>query len=158
MPRVGAGRIDNPDRYLALYLSDGMGGACAEAFFFKPVWDANVLRGLPTLPGSMQALASFNIAPDPPICDLDDATRLVELDLRPSQVVSRERTVTQAWALRIYQEGRWGGIRWWSYYDPRWGSHGIWNREALDLHGVEPLTLQHPAIVEAARVLNRLLR
>ena len=155
LPRLGAGRIDNPDNYLALYLSDGEAGACAEAFFFKRTWDAGMLRGSPSLPGSFQALATFELDPAVKICDLDDAGRLLELGLRPSQVVTRDRRVTQAWALRIYREARWGGIRWWSYYDPRWGSHGMWDTAALSLRKVDPLTLDHPAITEAAEVLNR---
>lgn len=155
VPSFGAGRIDNPDSYLARYLSDGPAGACAEAFFFKSVWDTNMLRGLPTLRGSAQAIASFELDPGAKICDLDDASRLVELDLRPSQVVTRDRTVTQTWALRLFRERRWAGIRWWSYYDPRWGSHGVWDAGALDLREVEPLSLDHPAITEAADVLNR---
>lgn len=155
VPSLGAGRIDNPDSYLALYLSDGPGGACAEAFFFKTVWDTKMLRGLPSLRGSVQAIASLDLDPDVRICDLDDAGRLLELNLRPSQVVTRDRPVTQTWALRIFREARWAGIRWWSYYDPRWGSHGVWDTGALDLNSVEPLTLDHPAITEAAEILNR---
>jgi hypothetical protein len=155
VPRLGAGRIDNPDSYLTLYLSDGPGGACAEAFFFKSAWGSSIFRGLPGLPGSVQAITTFELDPEVMICDLDDASRLLELRLRPSQIVTRDRKVTQAWALRIFREGRWGGIRWWSYYDPRWGSHGIWRTEALSVIGVEPLTLDHPAIAEAADVLNR---
>lgn len=155
VPNFGAGRIDNPESYLALYLSDGPGGACAEAFFFKDVWDTKMLRGLPSLPGSVQAIASLDLDSDVELCNLDDASRLLAFDLRPSQVVTRDRTVTQAWALRIFREDRWGGIRWWSYYDPRWGSHGVWATESLSLREVEPLTLDHPAITEAAEVLIR---
>ncbi|MGH8925547.1 MAG: RES domain-containing protein [Acidimicrobiia bacterium] len=155
VPGGGAGRIDNPEHYSALYLSDGPGGACAEAFFFKAVWDAKMLRGSPSLPGSAQAIATFEMEPVVQVCDLDDASRLVALDLRPSQVVTRDRRVTQAWALQIFQQQRFGGIRWWSYHDPRWGSHGMWATDSLQLRGVEPLTLDHVAVTEAAAVLNR---
>lgn len=155
VPGLGGGRIDNPDRYLALYLSDSAGGACAEAFAYKPVWDVGMLRGPPGLPGSVQALATYSLDPDVAVCDLDDASRLVELDMRPSHVVTRDRAATRAWALRIFREQRWGGIRWWSYYDPRWGSHGIWATEDLTVVAVDALALDHPAMLEAAEVLNR---
>ena len=155
VPGISGGRIDNPDHYLALYLSDGAGGACAEAFDYRPAWDKAMLRGSPSLPGSVHALATYTLDPRISVCDLDDAVRLVELDLRPSHVVTRDRAVTRAWALRIFGERRWGGISWWSYYDPRWSSHGIWAIDALTVDDVEALTLDHPAILEAADVLNR---
>ena len=155
VPGFGGGRIDNPEHYVALSLSDGAGGACAEAFDYRPAWDQRMLRGSPLLPGSTRALATYTLDPAVTVCDLDDAVRLVELGLRPSQVVTRDRTITRAWALRIYGEGRWGGVRWWSYHDPRWGSHGIWAIGALAVERVEALTLDHPAVLEAAEVLNR---
>ncbi len=155
VPGGGAGRIDNPEHYLTLYLSDGPGGACAEAFFFKPIWDKNMLRGSPSLSGSVQAIATFDLDPAIEICDLDDASRLVTLGLRPSQVVTRDRGLTQSWALAIFQQQQFGGIRWWSYHDPRWGSHGVWATSNLELRNVEPLSLDHDALVEAAAVLNR---
>ena len=155
VPGGGAGRIDNPEHYLALYLSDGPGGACAEAFFFKSIWDTKMLRGSPRLPGSVQAIATFDLDPAIAIRDLDDASRLVTLALRPSQVVTRNRQVTQSWALAIFQQQNFGGIRWWSYHDPRWGSHGVWATSGLELRGVEPLTLDHAGLIEAATVLNR---
>lgn len=155
VPGLVGGRIDNPERYLALYLSDDGGGACAEAFAYKPAWDTGMLRGPPGLPGSVQALATYTLDPAVAVCDLDDAERLVELEMRPSQVVTRDRAATTAWALRIFREQRWGGIRWWSYYDPRWGSHGIWAIDALTVVAVDALDLDHPFIREAAEVLNR---
>jgi hypothetical protein len=155
VPAGGAGRIDNPEHYRVLYLSDGPGGACAEAFFFKTAWTKDVLRGSPSLPGSVQAMATFELAAEINVCDLDDASRLLELGLRPSQVVTRDRRVTQEWALSIYRRESFGGIRWWSYYDPRWGSHGIWSTADLRLLGVERLSLEHPGLAEAATVLNR---
>ena len=114
-----------------------------------------MLRGSPSLPGSVQAIATFELDPSTEICDLDDAPRLVKLGLRPSQVVTRDRKLTQAWALSIFRQQSFGGIRWWSYHDPRWGSHGVWATSNLKLQGVEALTLDHAAVTEAAAVLNR---
>lgn len=158
VPGLNAGRIDNAEHYTTLYASDDPAGACAEAFGYLRVWSASILRGSPSLPGSSQALATYELDDAAPLCDLDDARRLVDLGLRPSQVVTRERTVTRSWALRIFEEERWSGIRWWSYYDPRWGSHGIWALEALEVADVAPLSIDHPAILEAADVLKRMVR
>jgi hypothetical protein len=155
VPGAGAGRVDNPEHYRTLYLSDGPGGACAEAFDFVATWAQDMLRGAPAIPGSFRALATFVLDDNVEVCDLDDAPRLVELGMRPSEVVTRDRAVTQAWALRVFRQQRWGGVRWWSYHDPRWGSHGIWAVHRLHLDHVEGLTLDHPAVNEAAEVLNR---
>lgn len=155
VPEGGAGRIDNPEHYRTLYLSDGAGGACAEVFHYRPAWDERMLRGSPALPSSVHALGTYAFSSGSSVCDLDDAARLADLGLRPSEVVTRDRRKTQAWALRVFEERRWGGVRWWSYHDPRWGSHGIWAVDALHVEEVQPLALDHPAILEAAEVLNR---
>lgn len=155
VPGFAVGRIDNPEHYLAAYLSDQAAGACAEAFAYKPAWDVSMLRGSPGLAGSTQALATYTLEGSAAVCDLDDAARLLALGLRPSEVVSRDRPATRAWALRIFAEGHWAGIRWWSYYDPRWGSHGIWATDSLRVDEVHPLSGDDPALHQAAEVLNR---
>src|SRR5437867_1510120 len=110
--------------------------------------------GPPGLPGSVRALATLD-AEKIDVLDLDDARELVRRKLRPSAVVTRERAVTQRWALTIFREKRWGGVRWWSYYDPRWGSFGVWRWSNLHALEIAPLTPEHPALVEAASVLSR---
>ncbi|MBK9178149.1 MAG: RES domain-containing protein [Acidimicrobiales bacterium] len=155
VPPGGAGRVDNPDRYQCLYLSDAAAGAVAEVFWFERVWTSSMLRGRPSLPGSVQAIATYELPDDTPICDLDDAHRLVDLGLRPSQVVTRDRRVTQAWARAIHAQSRWHGVSWWSYHDPRWSSHGIWHLDGLTPIEVSALRLDHPGLLEAADVLAR---
>lgn len=154
IPAQGPGRLDNPDRYSVLYLSDAAAGAVAETFGRLEQWTPSMLEGPLARAGSRQALARFQIQ-DPAVCDLDHARGLLRWDLRPSQVVTRELNVTQAWARRIFAAGAYTGVRWWSYYDPRWGSWALWQRERLALAEVEPLTLAHPAVVEASRVIRR---
>lgn len=151
--------MDNPDRYSSLYVGDSAAGAVAEAFGWAATWSRGMLRGHPSLLGSAQALVEYE-ADDAAlsICDLDDARRLVVLALRPSEVVTRDRAVTQAWAAQIFDAGGFAGVRWWSYYDPRWGSLGLWDVGGLTVAQVTPLTLEHPAVVAAAAVLNRPLR
>jgi hypothetical protein len=69
--------------------------------------------------------------------------------------VSRDYAITRAWARRIYEQGAWAGVRWWSYYDPRWASIGLWNSSGLRLETVHPLHLEDTALVEASRVIAR---
>lgn len=155
---TGAARVDNPGQYDVLYLGDTAAGAIAEAFGWAPRWDASLFRGIPALRGSVRALAAYELADDrAAVCDLDDAQRLVDLGLRPSQVVTRDRSVTQRWAADIHGRGSFAGVRWWSYYDPRWGSYGLWDVSALRVASVTVLDdVEQPDFVAAAEVLNRL--
>lgn len=158
-PSTGASRVDNPGVYEVLYVGDSAAGAVAEAFAWKRVWDSGLFRGTPSLPKSVRALASYTLDDIETICDLDDSGRLVELNLRPSQVVTKDRTVTQDWALDLYNTIQFAGVRWWSYYDPRWGSFGLWDTGALALLDIEVLDdIDQPDFVEAADVLNRIRR
>jgi RES domain. len=159
-PSTGASRLDNPGRYEVLYLGDSPAGAIAEAFGWSPVWTVGLFRGSPSLPGSVRALAHYVLDDEQAaLCDLDDAARLVELGLRPSHVVTRDRTVTQHWAAAIFERDEFAGVRWWSYYDPRWGSIGMWDLAALALADVRVLDdIDQPEVVQAADVLARLRR
>ncbi|MDP9093733.1 MAG: hypothetical protein M3N95_12575 [Actinomycetota bacterium] len=70
VPRsTGASRVDNPGLYEVLYLGDSAAGAIAEAFGWSPTWNAGLLRGTPSLPGSVRALVEFDLAPAEPICE-----------------------------------------------------------------------------------------
>lgn len=154
---TGANRIDNPDVYHALYLGDGASCAVAEAFGWAPRWNAGLLRGTPSLPGSVRALVAYERDSSAAVCDLDDADRLAELGLRPSRVVTRSRAVTQGWARELFDRGEFVGVRWWSYYNPDWGSVGLWDSTALGVADVAVLTVEHPAFVAAATEIVRVV-
>jgi hypothetical protein len=155
IPRQRAGRLDNPDLYAVFYAGDAESGAIAEAFGRFPEWTSAILEGSPALPGSVRAIARYRLSDDAPVCDLDDPRQLQALGLRPSEIVSRDYTRTREWARRIYQAGAWAGVRWWSYYDSRWASFGLWNRDALALEDVRTLRLDDAALLEAGRIIVR---
>lgn len=154
-PPQGGGRIDNPGLYSVLYLSDAPAGALAEAFGRFPEWTPAILEGSPSLPGSVRALARYSIPDRVRVCDLDEPAQLLKLDLKPSSVVSRDYLRTRGWAQRIHEEGVWSGIRWWSYYDSRWASLGLWDVSELSLEDVTVVRLDDAALVEAARTIAR---
>lgn len=155
VPRQGAGRIDNPDLYNVRYFSAAAAGAVAEVFGWRAQWSANMLRGVPRLPGSVYALATLEMRDAPGVCNLDDAHELLARGMRPSTVITRELRITQGWARSIFAEQRWDGIGWWSYYDARWMSCGIWESEFLMVHDVQILRMQDVAVVTTARTLRR---
>lgn len=155
IPPQGGGRIDNPGIYSILYSSDAPAGAIAEAFGRFAEWNGAILEGSPSLPGSARAIARFHLPDDALVCNLDDPSLLQALGLRPSDVVSRDYTRCRAWARRIHEQGRWFGVRWWSYYDSQWASFGLWNFSRLRLEEVHVLRLDEPAFLDASRTIAR---
>lgn len=155
IPPQRAGRIDNPGLYSVLYLSDQAAGAIAEPFGRFAEWTPAMLKGSPALPGSSRAIARYRLPEEVAVCNLDDAEQLSALGLRPSDVVSRDYERTRGWARKLYERGTWARVRWWSYYDPRWGSYGLWDSSRLTLEEVRVLRLEEPALVEAGRIIMR---
>ncbi|HWX44847.1 MAG TPA: RES domain-containing protein [Solirubrobacteraceae bacterium] len=89
--------------------------------------------------------------------DLDDPRVLEANGLRPSGVATRARTVTQAYAGRLFEEYPAGlGLRWWSTLEASLINVTIFDRAAphLAVAGIEALTLEHPAVLGAADLLG----
>jgi hypothetical protein len=158
VPPQAGGRLDNPDLYSVLYLGNSPAGAIAEAFGRFPEWTPALLGGAPALPGTVRALARYHLDEHARLCDLDDPKQLLALHLRPSEVVSRDYARTRAWARRIYEQGVWAGVRWWSYYDPGWSSIGLWLPGRLTIEEIQPLQPEDPAFLEASRTIVRPIR
>jgi hypothetical protein len=153
----GWGRVDNPEHYLTLYVSDTPLGAIGEAFGNHAEWTRQLLAGPPSLPGSRRALVTYRAA-GIVVLNLDDAEALHDRSIRPSRVVTRDRAVTQSWALGVHREDRWAGVRWWSYFKPEWGSFGIWDSTRLSVMEVVALEDRADLVSEVAMSLNRLWR
>jgi len=152
-PHQGKGRFDNPSRYLAWYMAAESTSAVAESFADITKW-SEAMFAFPLIAGARRALGTFELPDDLPYVDLDDPQRLVELGVRPSQVVERNLPYTQALAARIYDEHRYNGIRWWSFHRPQWRVWGLWEISP-DVAEVEELTIDHPAVRDAARALAK---
>ena len=155
-PRQGAGRVDDPEhQYTVLYVGDSAEGAAAEAFGRFPVWTSAILAPPPSAPqGTVKALVKYE--GNPAILDLDEPQVLQNWSLRPSSVVSKDRAATQLWARSMYDTGDYAGLSWWSYYDPRWASYGLWDVSGLRAAGTpEALTIDHPAVENAASLIRR---
>lgn len=163
LDRQGGGRFDNPHRYAALYGSTTAQGAVGEAFGSYARWlPAEVTR---TADGRPRCLVELEVPDDVQLVDLDDCQTLGDLGLRPSDVVRRDRDHTQEVALSVWlsmPNTYIRGFRWWSYWRPEWSVAVLWS-DSTDppwfpfaaVAGVEPLELDHPAVVLAAEVLPR---
>jgi RES domain len=152
-PRVfqGDGRHDHPDRYGCLYLSTSALSAVVEqlARFRGQRLLPSMLRrrGLPL------ALAALELEGSAALVDLDDPAVLQRERLRPSRVATRDRAVTQAQALRLFDRFPDAmGLRWWSTYEATWINVTLFDRAAprLGLASVRALTLADPVVIDAA--------
>jgi hypothetical protein len=152
----GAGRHDNPDRYGCLYVSESPVSAVAEALApFRgtgALIPAMLIRaGLPLV------LARLELEDDSQVVDLDDPRVLERTRLRPSQVATNVRAVTQAYAARIFDEHpAAAGLRWWSTLEASLVNLTLHGRSADALHllDAEQLALEHSATREAADMLG----
>lgn len=108
----------------------------------------------PRIPGSRRALGTYGLPDELPYVDLDDPQRLVELGVRPSQAVERNRPHTQALALRIYQQGLYNGLRWWSFHRPQWRVYCLWEIGPT-IEAIDDLSLSLPAVRDAATTLSK---
>jgi hypothetical protein len=152
------GRLDNSSHYDIWYLSLTEAGAVGETFASHPTW-SDLMFEFGKLPGARFSLHSFQIPDSCPLLDLDDANSLFERALRPTQVVTLNRSVTQSWALKIWNEigtgGRkWHGVRWWSRHSAEWPVIALWTGTPTLIES-EPLSTVHKSVIEAAGVLNR---
>ena len=159
-PEVGYNRVDSPTKaYRVLYVGDCPEAAIAEAFGAFLVWDAALIEAAPalrTLPRSRFALATYEIDA---LYDMDDPAALTALGLRPSDVVTCDRSVTQAWAERVFETGAYSGVSWWSYYSLAWKSIGVWDIARLRLvNAPRLLMIGDPAVATAATTIMRQLR
>jgi RES domain len=152
----GAGRHDNPDLYGALYLSESPEGAVAELLArFRGVRELEE-RHLRRF-GRPLALATVLLGEGAALVDLDDPRELERRRLRPSQVATRTRQVTQRQAAAIFADERQpAGMRWWSTLESSWIAVTLFDRtlgsaEIVDVHA---LGLGDEAVREASAFLG----
>jgi hypothetical protein len=152
----GAGRHDNPDRYGCLYAAELPVSAVVEAL--APFRGTGTLSAAMLVRGaSSLALVRLALDDDGDLVDLDDPRVLAAVRLRPSRVATNSRAVTQAYAERIFDERPdTAGLRWWSTIEASLMNVTLYDRAApsLTFAGAVVLTLDHPAVGEAADILG----
>jgi hypothetical protein len=132
--------------------------AVAESFGRLAVWRPDTFvhgSGLP------YALAAYEVPDDLPVFGLNDVDALKSIGvMRPTDVVTRNRETTQAWARTIFSLGRYHGAAWWSYYDPEWPVLGLWKRRALRLDGSPEIIESTSSVVQeaAAAIVRQIAR
>ena len=157
VPRAfqGDGRHDNPDLYGCLYLTDREISAVVEqlARFRTQRLQTALLRrrGLPL------TLAALELDDVVEVVDLDDPRVLVRERLRPSEVATRRREVTQHQARALHGvRPRAAALRWWSTFEASWANYTVFDRAlpALSVVGMRELTIEDDSVAGAADFLG----
>jgi hypothetical protein len=156
-PRLlqGAGRHDNPLLYGCLYASEEPLSPVVErlARFRGRELTADKLISF----GVPVALATLGLPDDAEVLDLDDPAVLVAEELRPSQVATNERSLTQIQAGELFERHpRAAGLRWWSTFESLWANVTLFDRaeSILAVGDVKALEMGDDVVREAAEFLG----
>jgi hypothetical protein len=97
------------------------------------------------------------LADDAVLVDLDDPRELTRRALRPSQVATRTRAVTQRQAAAIFAgPDAPAGVRWWSTLESTWIDVTLFDRTlaGLEILSVAALRLDDATVREASDFLG----
>jgi hypothetical protein len=155
----GAGRHDVPAKYGAWYCSRQAVSAVAECIQYlrgHSLRDADFLRAA----GAAKALVSLLLDDRVRLVDLDDPAELTDRRLRPSEVATMRRAVTQRIAGSLFDEGGLG-FSWWSTLDAEWTNVTLFYERALPHASIlappRRLTTRLPEVAQAAEQLGILI-
>lgn len=154
--RQGSGRHDAPAIYGAWYCSRDAVSAVAECIQFlrgHALTDADFSR----VDGTTKAIVGLRVDDALDVVNLDEPSELVTRRLRPSQVATMRRTVTQAIAASVFEEGA-DGLAWWSTLESEWTNVTLFHERALPHVSLEApprrLSLRLLEVQQAARHLG----
>jgi hypothetical protein len=152
----GAGRHDNPDRYGCLYVSENPVSVVVEglaSFRGAPM----LTSGMLTRAGVRLALAQLELHENGQLIDLDNPRTLIDTELRPSEVATGMRPVTQSYALRLFEaQPELLGLRWWSTIEASLINLTLFDRAQPELGVIDvtPLTVADVVVREGADLLG----
>ena len=158
VPRAaqGQGRHDLPSRDGVLYSSQNPASAIAE---WIQVFRTRPLRSIHFGPahGLVRALARLELSDAVSLLELDDAHVLVQHAIKPSELMTHARQMTQKWVARLYDQGH-AGFFWPSSLESQWINATLFETRArnhLRLVGEsQGLTLEMAEVRQAATALG----
>jgi hypothetical protein len=156
-PRMiqGAGRHDNPLAYGCLYVSEEPLSPVVERlarFRGRPLTSDKLVSF-----GRELALATLELSADAELVDLDEPRVLVTERLRPSQIATNDRSVTQAQASELFDgHAEAVGLRWWSTFESLWANVTLFDRAepTLQVADIHLLDVGDDVVREAAEFLG----
>lgn len=158
--RQGPGRHDIPDRSAVIYCSKSPVSAVAEVIQgFRGTLLTNRVFIYPG--NKVRALAHMVLDDSVALIDLDDPKELSNRQLKPSQIVTMNRQMTQNIARSLFDEGAFG-FTWWSTLEASWTNVTLFENRVSQYLTIEGQVLaldnQMPEVIEAAKALRIQLR
>jgi hypothetical protein len=154
--KQGQGRYDIPHLDGVYYCGQERVSAVSEfiqAFRGQTVTDAHFERP----DGLVMAIVHFELDPSVPLMNLDDPKILMQLKIRPSQVLTRNRDTTRSLAERLYAQGN-AGFLWPSALEASWTNASLFEsrvRKKLSIfQKPKRLSIGLPEVIEAAAFLR----
>jgi RES domain len=147
-PHQGSGRFDIPGK-LVVYLAETAVHAVAEKlqrFRGQKIDRNDLIESGRTLALVECRLGKIKLA------DLCDPAVLLEHDIRPDLLASRDVTKTQSVAKGLQKKGL-AGLRWWSALSGDWHTIVVFEGQ-LEYGAPEVLTLAHAAVRDASVALG----
>ena len=104
--------------------------------------------------GMARAMAHYHLASGVKLVDLNDPNVLRELHLKPSEVATMERSMTQALSRRLHEKNS-AGFTWWSSLEASWVNVTLFQSRVRDrmklTDKIRPLSIRMKEVQEAAR-------
>jgi hypothetical protein len=134
-----------------------------QAFRGTSLTPEHLLRADPNQPGTYHPLAPVETrrpqGVETGLPNLADPAVLVELDIRPDQLASHDRSVTQAISRRVHSApAGYPAFRWWSALTGEWHVTVLFldrvSPEAIEYTAPVPLDLHHSEVQAATRFLK----
>ena len=156
-PRMlqGPGRHDNPLAYGCLYVSEEPLSPVVErlARFRGRELTSDKLVSF----GRELALAALELSEAAELVDLDEPRVLVQEGLKPSQIATNDRSVTQMQASELFEAHPTAvGLRWWSTFESLWANVTLFDRAdpVIEVTDVHELDVGDDVVREAAEFLG----
>ena len=152
----GVGRHDIPDKTAVIYCSQSSVSAIAEVIQgFRGITLGDGDFKVPQ--NKMRALCHFVLDDNISLIELNDPIELNKRQLKPSQVVSSNRKVTQNISRSLFDENI-SGFTWWSTLNSSWENVTLFKKRTIDNISIDgdiiPLNTQLPVLMEAADILR----
>ncbi len=106
---------------------------------------------------SRLALAKLALDDKAKLIDFTDANQLVKFNMKPANIATHEREITQALSNSVYNMGA-GGFVWWSTLEATWSNVTLFASRVKNkikiADNIEPLNVKMKLVREAAKLLG----
>lgn len=161
IPRIrqGSGRHDIPALDGVLYGSLNKVSSIAEylrGFMNNKVSLTELKEFFELKDDNFKSVAKLNITKEVKILDLTEPDNLVKLNIKPSDMATHTRQITQDISAKIFTQG-YDGFLWWSVLESRWTNVTLYElriKDKIEIGNIEKLSIEVRELQSALELLN----